>query len=377
VQVQVAQFTLFKPREKRHAGRAMPDPTRPVRPDHAFASDNAAGLAPEALAALAAANAGAVPSYGEDDWTRRARELVCAVFEADAEVFLVGSGTAANALALAAVCRGYQGILCHECSHVDTDEGGAPEFFTGGAKVMTVAGPGGKLAPAAVAAALRRRTDVHYPRAAVLSLTQATEWGTVYTPDEVRALCAVAKSHGLAVQMDGARFANAAAAVAARGVRPADLTWRAGVDVLSLGGTKNGMLATEAVVFFNRELARDFDCRLKQSAQLAAKQRFAAAQWVGLLETGAWLRHAAHANAMAQRLAAALRPLPGVAFLAPPEANGVFVELPAAAAAALAARGWQFLRFIGEHGYRLMCSWATAPETVDRLAADLRAELEV
>ena len=268
MQVQVAQFTLFKPREKRHAGRAMPDPNRPVRPDHAFASDNAAGLAPEALAALAAANAGAVPSYGEDDWTRRARELVCAVFEADAEVFLVGSGTAANALALAAVCRGYQGILCHECSHVDTDEGGAPEFFTGGAKVMTVAGPGGKLAPAAVAAALRRRTDVHYPRAAVLSLTQATEWGTVYTPDEVRALCAVAKSHGLAVQMDGARFANAAAAVAARGVRPADLTWRAGVDVLSLGGTKNGMLATEAVVFFNRELARDFDCRLKQSAQL-------------------------------------------------------------------------------------------------------------
>jgi threonine aldolase len=176
--------------------------------------------------------------------------------------------------------------------------------------------------------------------------------------------------------MDGARFANAAAALAARGVRPADLTWRAGVDVLSLGGTKNGMLSTEAVVFFNRELARDFDCRLKQSAQLAAKQRFAAAQWVGLLENGAWLRHAAHANAMAQRLAAALRPLPGVAFLCPPEANGVFVGLPPPVAAALEARGWHFLRFIGENGYRLMCSWAMAPETVDRFAADLRAELE-
>ena len=353
----------------------MSAPSRPVRHDYTFASDNTAGMTPEALAAFTAANAGAVPSYGHDEWTRRAKELLGAVFETDCEVFFVFNGTAANAVALAALCRSYHSVICHNFSHVDTDECGAPEFFTGGAKVIPVAGPGGKLAPADVERAALKRTDVHYPKAGALSLTQSTEWGTVYSPDEVHALGAVAKKHGLAVQMDGARFANAAAALAGRGARPADFTWRAGVDVLSFGGTKNGMNTTEAVVFFHREQAQEFDYRIKQSAQLASKQRFAAAQWVGMLETGAWLRHAAHANAMAQKLAAALRPLRGVKFIAEPEANGVFVELPRAATEALWARGWHFYRFIGENGYRLMCSWATAPETVERFAAELQAEL--
>ncbi len=349
--------------------------SRPVHPDYTFASDNTAGIAPEALAALNAANAGPVPSYGDDNWTRRAKEQIRALFETECEIFLVFNGTAANALALAALCRSYHRIVCHNFAHVDVDECGAPEFFTGGAKLVPVAGPGGKLHPGDVERAVLARTDVHHPKAGALSLTQATEWGTVYAPDEVRDLCALAKQHRLAVHMDGARFANATVTLAAQGARPADFTWRAGVDVLCLGGTKNGMSTTVAVIFFNPEHARDFAHRAKQAGQLDSKMRYAAAQWCGMLEGGAWLRHAAHANAMAQRLAAALRPLPPVKFIAEPGANGVFVELPPAAVEKLRAQGWHFHRFIGEHGYRLMCSWATASETVDRFAAALRRAL--
>ncbi|MCF7689853.1 MAG: low specificity L-threonine aldolase [Cephaloticoccus sp.] len=346
----------------------MPD----IFQDFTFASDNTAGMAPEALAALTAANAGHAPSYGKDEWTRRAVELLTGVFETDCEVFFIFNGTAANAVAFSALCQSYHRIFCHEHSHADVDECGAPELFTGGAKIIPLAAPDCKLTPTLVEHAVLKRTDVHHPKAGALSLTQSTEWGTVYSPAEIRALCATAKQHGLTVQMDGARFANA---VAATGVQPADLTWRAGVDVLCLGGTKNGMNTTEAVVFFNRELARDFAFRVKQSGQLASKQRFASAQWVGMLESGAWLRHAAHANAMARRLATALRTLPGIKFIAEPAANGVFVELPAATVDVLWAQGWHFHRFIGNRGYRLMCSWATPPDTVDRFVAALRATL--
>lgn len=353
----------------------MAAPAPQISHDYTFESDNTAGMAPEAMAAFVAANQGTVPSYGKDEWTRRAKEHIRSIFETECEIFFVFNGTAANALALATLSRSYQSIICHHFSHVDVDECGAPEFFTGGAKVIPVVSPNGKLQPADVERAALKRTDVHFPKARALSLTQSTEWGTVYTPAEVRALCEVAKKLGLAVQMDGARFANAAATLATHGAKPADFTWRAGIDVLSLGGTKNGMNTTEAVVFFNPELAREFDCRVKQGAQLAAKQRFAAAQWCGMLEGGAWLRHAAHANAMAQKLAAALRPLPAVKFIAEPAANGVFVELPGETVEKLWARGWHFHRFIGDHGYRLMCSWATTPETVDRFVAELRSTL--
>jgi threonine aldolase len=348
------------------------------RDDYTFASDNSAGLAPEALAALNAANAGCAPSYGGDEWTARARALIRETFATDCEVFFLCNGTATNALGLAQLCRSYHSIICHQVSHVQTDECGAPEFFTGGAKTIPVAGADAKLRPADVERAIRHRTDVHFPKAGALSLTQATEWGTVYAPDEVCALCAVAKFHGLAVQMDGIRFANAAARLTGQGHTPADFTWRAGIDVLSFGGTKNGMSATDAVVFFNRELARDFAYRVKQSAQLGAKQRFATAQWCGMLENGAWLRHAAQANAMAQKLAAALRRLPGVTVLGEPEANSVFVEMPAATAEALHARGWHFYFFDRSglpHGHRLMCSWATRPADVERFAADLLSVL--
>jgi threonine aldolase len=343
-------------------------------PDYTFASDNTAGLAPEALAALTAANTGTAPSYGDDPWTARAKRLIAGFFATECEVFFVFNGTAANSLALAQFCRSHHSILCHAMAHVDTDECGAPEFFTGGSKVIAVDGPAGKLRPADLAPVFARGHGIHYPKPGALSLTQSTELGTVYTPDEVRALSAVAKAQGLAVQMDGARLANAAAALAPRGVTPADFTWRAGVDVVCLGGTKGGMNTTEAVVFFNREHAREFEYRVKQAGQLASKMRFAAAQWCGMLEGGAWLRHAAHANAMAARLAAALRTA-GAKLLHEPAVNGVFVELPPATYAALTARGWHFYKFIGEHGYRLMCSWATAPEAVDRFVADLRAAL--
>jgi len=341
--------------------------------DYTFASDNTAGICPEAMAALAAANAGRSPGYGDDTWTAGARAQVQQLFETDCEVFFVFNGTAANALALAALCRSYQGILCHQAAHLEVDECGAPEFFTGGSKVVPLAGAHCKLTPAAIEEAAGRGHGVHYPHPGALSITQATEFGTLYQPGEIRALSAVARRHGLALHMDGARFANAVAALAPQGVSPADLTWRAGVDVLSFGGTKNGMLTTEAVVFFNHALARDFAYRVKQSGQLASKMRFAAAQWTALLREGAWLRHAAHANAMARRLAAGLEGLPGVRLLFPVEANGVFVDLTPALVAGLTARGWQFYKFVGEHGYRFMGSWATTPEQVDALLADARA----
>jgi threonine aldolase len=341
--------------------------------DYTFASDNTAGIAPEALAALHAANAGLAPSYGDDEWTSRAKRLINEFFATECTVFFVFNGTAANALALAQYCRSHHSVICHEMSHVDTDECGAPEFFTGGSKVVAVPGAGGKLTAAGLGGVFGRGHGIHYPKPGALSLTQSTELGTVYSPEEVKALTALAKTHALAVHMDGARFANAAAALAARGIAPADFTWRAGVDVVCLGGTKGGMNTTEAVVFFHREHAREFEYRMKQAGQLASKMRFASAQWCGMLEGGAWLRHAAHANAMAQKLAAALRAVPGVKLIGEPAVNGVFVELPPATVTALTARGWHFYRFIGEHGYRLMCSWATPPEAIDRFVADLKS----
>ncbi|MDB6168257.1 MAG: Threonine aldolase [Verrucomicrobia bacterium] len=346
----------------------------PSRPDSTFASDNTAGICPEAWAALAAANTGRAPSYGDDTWTAGLNRRFGEIFETGCEAFLVFNGTASNALALSALCRSFESILCHDCSHLDTDECGAPEFFCGGSKVIPLPGRHGKLDPAAVERALHRGHDVHYPKPGALSLTQSTEWGTVYAPEEIRELAALAHRNGLSVHLDGARFANAAAALAPRGVTPADATWRAGVDVLCFGGTKNGMLTTEAVIFFNRSLAREFAYRVKQGGQLASKMRFASAQWEAMIEDGAWLRHAAHANAHAQRLAAALRAIPGIKLIGEPEVNAVFVELPPAVYSALEKRGWVFHRFIGEHGYRLMCSWNTTDEDIADFVTDLRSE---
>jgi threonine aldolase len=335
----------------------LPNTKSTVRADFTFASDNTAGICPEALAALSAANAGRAPSYGDDAHTAKAKRLFNDIFETKCDVFFVFNGTAANALVLAALCQRHHGIVCHAMSHVDTDECGAPEFFTGGSKVLPIDSPLAKLRPADLAPVLTRGHGVHFPKIRAVSLTQATELGTVYTPDELRALTKWCHAHDLVVHVDGARFANAVAA----GHSPADLTWRAGVDVLSFGGTKNGLLTTEAVVFFNRELAREFEYRVKQSGQLASKMRFSSAQWAAVLRDGAWLRHAAHANAQAKKLAAGLKKL-GLKLVAPVQANGVFVELRPAVFHALERRGWHFYKFVGEHGYRLMCAWDTRDE---------------
>ncbi|HNN46998.1 MAG TPA: low specificity L-threonine aldolase, partial [Azospira sp.] len=270
---------------------------------------------------------------------------------------------------LASLCQSYHSVICHELAHVDTDECGGPEFFSNGSKLLPAKGEGGKLTPAAVEEVIARRSDIHYPKPRVVTLTQATEVGTVYRPDEIAAIAALAHGSGLRVHMDGARFANA---VASLGVSPAEVTWRAGVDVLCFGGTKMGLPVGEAVVFFDRSLSEDFAYRCKQAGQLASKMRFLSAPWLGMLEGDAWLRHARHANAMARRLADGLAAIPAAKLLFPVEANGVFAELPATAIDGLRARGWRFYTFIGAGGARFMCAWDTTPARVDALLADLR-----
>jgi threonine aldolase len=342
--------------------------TRGLSPQ--FASDNYAGICPEAWRALEIANHGHAPGYGADDWTRAALDAIRHTFETDCDVFFVFNGTAANSLALAQLCRSTDAIVCHAMAHVNVDECGAPSFMSGGATLLTIDTPHAKLTPDAVIAKAVTPHDEHSARPRALSLTQATELGTVYRVDEIAALCDVAHERGMRVQMDGARFANA---VAAQHATPAELSWRAGVDALCLGGTKNGLPSGEAILFFDRDLADEFARRRKQAGQLASKMRFLSAPWLGVLADGAWLRHAAHANVMAARLAEGLATIPQARLLAPVEANGVFVDLPKQAIDALHERGWRFYVFVGETGARLMCSWDTTPDVVDRFVDDARS----
>ena len=339
--------------------------THPVRQ---FASDTYAGICPEALQALQRANLGHAPAYGDDAWTARATDRLRELFETDCAVFFMCTGTAANALALTALCRPYHSVLCHADAHIQTDECGAPEYAGHGIKLVPVAGREGKLDPAQVRHAAGQRRDVHSHRPGVLSLSQATEAGTVYGVDELRALAETARELGLRLHVDGARFANALASL---GVPPRALTWEAGVDVLSLGGTKNGLGTGDAVVFFDRALAEGFEYRRKQAGHLLAKMRFVAAGWVGLVESGAWLRNAAHANAMARELEGELRGLPGVRVLYPVQANSVFVQMPRDWIDGLHRRGWHFYTIA--EGERLMCSWDTEPGDVTAFVRDLRA----
>jgi len=334
-----------------------------------FASDNWSGICPEALDALLQANAGHAPAYGGDDWTAAATAAIRALFATECEVFLVFNGTAANSVGLAAMVRNTDAIVCSGNAHISVDECGAPHFFSGGAMLRPIDTPHAKLTPDGIAAAATTPHDVHSARPRVVSVTQATELGTVYTPSEVRAIADLAHAKGMHVHMDGARLANA---VASLGCAPADITWRAGVDVLSLGGTKNGLPFGEAVVFFERSLAAEFGRRRMQAGQLASKMRYLAAPWVGVLASGAWLAHAAHANAMARRMRDAIAGIPGTRLLAPVEANGVFVDVPLPVIAGLRERGWQFYEFVGDTGIRLMMSWDTPASAVDAFAVDLR-----
>ena len=315
------------------------------------------------------ANFGHTAGYGDDAWTAKAADLLRDLFEVDCEVFFVFNGTAANSLALSALCQSYHSIVCHELAHVETDECGAPEFFSNGSKILLVPGDEGRISPTGVARVVQKRSDIHYPKPRVLSITQATELGTVYSIAQLQELWEVARRFDLRVHMDGARFANA---VATLGVAPKEVTWKVGVDVLCFGGTKNGMAVGEAVVFFKRELAQEFAYRCKQSGQLASKMRYLAAPWVGMLESGAWLRNAQHANASAAHLECRLAEIPGTRFLSHRQANSVFLDLPPHALAEVRARGWKFYTFIGDSGARFMCSWDTTDADIDALAHDLR-----
>lgn len=334
-----------------------------------FASDNNSGIVPECLAAIGEANSGHVPAYGDDEWTQRACATIRDVFEIKCEVFFTFNGTASNSLALAHLCRSFHSVVCHSTAHVETDECGAPEFFSSGSKLLLAGGNHGKVSPSELHRLVHLRQDIHYPRTHVLSVTQATELGTVYGISELQELGALAHGLGLKIHMDGARFSNALAAL---NCSPKDITWKAGVDVLCLGGTKNGMLASEAVVFFNKEAAAEFDYRCKQAGQLASKMRFLAAPWISMLRDGAWLRYAANANRMATLFASHLKAVPGVTLLNEPEANSVFVTLPAGAASKMRGRGWRFYEFIGNGGVRLMCSWDTSEQDVLDFVNDLR-----
>lgn len=337
-----------------------------------LASDNTAGAVPEALEAWALANEGFAPAYGEDEWSDRARRAVQDFFECECEVFFQSTGTASNALAFAHLVRPFEAVLVHESAHVVTDECGAPEFFAGGAKLATLPGAHGKLDPEAVGAKLVARMDVHAPRIKAVSVTCPTEVGTVYRPQELAALAAVAHAHDAAFHLDGARFSNALVSL---GVPPADLSWRAGVDVVSFGATKTGLPFGEALVFFDAARAEGFAARHKQAAQLASKARFLTAPFATFLESEAWDRTARHANARAEQLADGCRAL-GLEPVHPVEANAVFLELTKEQKDGLLERGWHAYDDVDPGGaLRLVCSWRTTPAAVNEFLGSLKEVL--
>jgi threonine aldolase len=334
-----------------------------------FASDNNAGICPEVLEALQNSNTGHVVGYGLDAITAKAKQLFRELFETDCDAYFVFNGTAANSLAIGSFCSSHHSVLCHRFSHIETDECNAPGFLNQGLRILAVDGADGKIDSSSLREALRGRRDVHASQPRVVSLTNATELGTLYRPGEIALLADVAKSNKLLVHVDGARFANA---VASAGCAPAELTWKAGVDVIVFGGTKNGLAFGEAVVFFKKELTADFLYRMKQSGQLASKMRFLAAQWLGLLGNGKWLEYASHANTMAERLYSQLSGVEAVKLLFPREGNAVFAKIPDSVVARLYELGWRFYTDVGPGGgARLMCSWDTTEEDVDRFVEDV------
>ena len=336
-----------------------------------FASDNNAGCCPEVLAALQNSNPGHVAGYGSDSLTAKAKDAFRTLFETDCETFFVFTGTAANSLAIGSFCSRHHSVLCHRHSHIESDECNAPGFLNQGLRIVTVDGPDGKIDLANLGAALRGRRDFHASLPRVVSLTNTTELGTLYRPAEIAELAEFARSNNLAVHVDGARFANA---VVSAGCTPADLTWKAGVNVLVFGGTKNGLAFGEAIVFFKKQDAVDFMYQMKQSGQLASKMCFLAAQWLGLLRDGKWLEYAGHANAMAERLCLKLGQIPSVKILFPREGNAVFVKIPDPVLARLHEGGWRFYTHVGPSGgARLMCSWDTTEEDIDRFAEEIRS----
>ncbi len=351
-----------------------------------FASDNAGPAHPQVIEAIARANRGAAPGYGAEPAMTRLADRIRAIFEApDAAVFLVGTGTAANALSLATLCPPWATVFCHDYAHVAEDECGAIGFYTGGAPLTLVGGDHGRIDPDALAAAIGRAGgSVHQPQKGALTLTNATEAGAVYDPGAVARLAQIAKGHGLPVHMDGARFANALVAL---GCTPAELTWKAGVDALSFGGTKNGLLGVEAVILFDPARAWEFELRRKRAGHLFSKHRYLTAQMEAYLEDGLWLDSARTANARAARLAAGLARLPSVRLTHPVEANEVFAAWPRGDHRRALEAGAQYYLWSfaapqdqtldGPDGAqveaRLVCNWATEESEIDRLVDLLAA----
>ena len=335
---------------------------------HEFASDNTTPICPQAWAALQEANASYAAAYGEDRWTARVCDGIREIFETDCDVYFIFTGTGANALAVAQMSQSFHSIICHQSAHIQTDECGAPEFFTGGSKLVLVGGGNGKIDIGQTKALLMRQNDLHSHKPGVISIAQATEFGTVYTRDEIAALTDLARANELLVHMDGARFANA---IASLNCAPRTITWEIGVDVLCFGGTKNGTAAGELVIFFNKQVSREFEYRVKQAGQLGSKMRFLAAPWLGVLAGDVWLQNARHANRVARQLAQNLQSEANVEIIFPVQANAVFARMDDQLVRGLQTRGWRFYKFIEPDVYRLMCSWATTERNIGDFIRDV------
>ncbi|MFE7028727.1 threonine aldolase family protein [Streptomyces sp. NPDC057621] len=343
----------------------------PATAARTFSSDNAAGASPEIVEAVVRAAAGPASPYGSDGITAGVRGKLSEIFERDVDILIVSTGSAANALSLAALTPPWGSVLCHRDSHINNDECGAPEFYTAGAKLVPLGGEDAKIDADELRAAVRNKAgDVHSVEPSVVSLTQSTETGSVYSLDELRTLGSITEEPGLRLHMDGARFAGA---VAALGATPAELTWRAGVDLLSFGATKNGTMTAEAIVVFDRSLTAELSFRAKRAGQLASKMRFHAAQLDAYLTDDLWLRNATHANAMAARLQDGVKAVPEVDLLGAAEANILFCRLPQQVIEGLLADGYAFYHDRWAPGVvRFVTSFATTPQSIDDLLRSIR-----
>jgi threonine aldolase len=330
-----------------------------------FASDNVTGACPEVMDAVVAANSGIATSYGDDEWSSRLQTKLSEIFETDVEVFLAVSGTASNALALSALAPVFGKIYCHELSHINTDECGAPELFTGGAKLIPMRSSNGRIKPNELAETIRGSGNVHVTQPSVVSITQSCETGTVYQLDEIKAISKIARKHKMSVHMDGARFANALASL---DVSPAEMTWKSGVDVLTLGGTKNGCLAAEAIIFFKPNMVGNFPYLHKRSGQLLSKMRFISSQLEAYVTDDLWIRNAQHSNSMAKILSEGLNAFSNIELAYPTQSNEVFVNLPR-----------ELIDYLNNAGYdineeeldgkavRFVTAWNSELKDVDRL----------
>jgi threonine aldolase len=340
---------------------------------HNFASDNNAGISPEALRGLVHANQHHCPAYGDDATTKKAREVLELWFERPCGIYFVTGGTAANCISITGSLRSYHSVICHNWAHIQNDECHAPGFFLPGVQLRPIDGPNGKLLPESLAPVFELSHGVHGTQPGMVSITQCTEGGTVYRANEIEALSESAHALGLLVHMDGARFSNA---LAATGATAAEMSWKAGVDLLSLGGVKNGLAFGEALVVFNPEPMDRLDYHIKQSGQLSSKMRFLSGPWATHIESGEWLRNALHSNAMAKMLASGLNAIPGVAITVPVESNAVFCSMPEPVYSRMIAMGWAFYPFPQMGGYRLMCSWDTQPSDIAAFVNDLKEQVE-